>query len=49
MRFPIVHNNNFFEDSIILWENKGKKCFKVGDIDISIFYVKTIDNTIETI
>ncbi len=42
--------NNFFEDNIILWENNEKKNFLgEGGVDISIFYVKTIDNTIETI
>ncbi len=43
---------NFFENSIILWKNNEKKNFFRGcggDIDISIFYVKTIDNTIETV
>ncbi len=44
--------NNFFEDSIILWESNEKKTFFLGggrDTDISSFYVKIIDNTIETI
>ncbi len=29
--------NNFFEDSIILWENNEKKFLEEGGIDISIF------------
>ncbi len=46
--------NNFFEDSIILWENKGHLFFLEGGrvgggIDLGIFYVKTVDNTIKTI
>ncbi len=45
-------HNNFFEDSIILWENKARIFFGGGveeGFDINIFYVKTMDNTIETI
>ncbi len=40
--------NNFFKDNI-LWENNEIFFWVRGDIDISIFYVKTIDNTIKTI
>ncbi len=42
--------NNFFEDSIILGANNEKNFFfgSGRGIDISIFYVKTIDNTTET-
>ncbi len=51
MRFRIVlHITIFFEDSIIFWENNEKKFFLGGrGIDINIFYVKTIDITIESI
>ncbi len=44
-------HNNFFEDSIILKENSGKFFLGRGgeNINISIFYVKNNDNTIETI
>ncbi len=42
--------NNFFENCIILWENNEKKNFFFlgGGIEIRIFYVKTINNIIET-
>ncbi len=50
MRFRIVlHITIFFEDSIIIWENNEKIFLEGGDIDIGIFYVKTIDNTMKTI
>ncbi len=42
--------NNFFEDSIILWEYNENRFFCVeGGIGIRIFYIKTNDNTIKTI
>ncbi len=41
--------NHFFEDSIILWEKKIYFGREGGGTNITIFYVKTIDNTIETI
>ncbi len=42
--------NNFFEDSIILWENNKKTIWSGGsDINISIFNAKNINNTIKNI
>ncbi len=50
MRFQIVlHITIFLEDNILRENNEKKKIFWAGNIDISIFYVNTIDNAIETI
>ncbi len=50
MRFQIVLHITIFSKIVSLTEKiREKICFGEGGIDISIFYVTTIDNTIKTI